>query len=298
MSQDIRDKTILNHKDIIELNFIKAPGIYLFRRHYRDGLRSHIMEVLPPKTVKDETKGIIINGLKLFPRAEPSKMLRIFKTRFNTLKEAKEEIKRVKIIGRYLAPDNIAKSQEFLVDYLNHDKWEILLCGLQEYIKGVVLDPWALLDKRHLASMLTELGLKKNKVSEKTINLWITTVQEKAEIFIEKIKKMILMANCVPDLAGIGNLILTRSGNIKLVDINNISNVSFDSIIKVDNRGYPVCDKSIEALSMIEQKLLKRSLNKNDHIYRTFLDPVRMDKVKVIERKFQTSMEPTISFLD
>lgn len=298
MEQDIRDNEILNHQDIIGLNFINAHGIYIFRRHYRDGLRSHIMEVLAPKAVENETKGIVIDGFRLFPRAEPSNMLRIFKARFKTLKEAEEEIKRVKIIGKYLAPDNIAKSQEFLVNYLNHGKWGIILCGLQEYVRGVVLDPWALLDQKHLASLLNELGFKKNDVSQKIKNLWINTIEEKAEIFIEKIKKMILEANYVPDLAGIGNLILTRTGNIKLVDINNISNVSFNSIIKVDDRGYPVCDKSIEALSRLEKKLLKRSLNKNDLIYRTFLDPVRMDEVKVLERKFYTSMELKISFPD
>jgi hypothetical protein len=256
------------------------------------------MELLPLKAVENETKGIVIDGLRLFPMAEPSNMLRIFKTRFKTLKEAEEEIKRVKIIGKYLAPDNIAKSQEFLVNYLNHGKWEIILCGLQEYVKGVVLDPWALLDKRHLASLLNDLGFKKNEVSEKVKKIWINTVQEKAEIFIEKIKKMILGANYVPDLAGIGNLILTCTGSIKLVDINNISNASFDSIIKVDDRGYPVCDKSIEALSRLEEKLLKRSPDKNDLIYRTFLDPVRMDEVKVLERKFYSSMESKISFPD
>ena len=298
MTQDIRDTVILDHKDIIGLNFIKARGIYIFRRHYRDGLRSHIMEVLPSKAVENEIRGIVIDGLRLFPRAEPLNMLRIFKTRFKTLKDAGEELKRVKIIGKYLAPDNIAKSQEFLVNYMNQGKWEIILCGLQEYVKGAILDPWAFLDKRHLASFSNDLGFKEKEVSEKTKDLWINTVQEKAEIFIGKIKKLILGANYVPDLAGIGNLILTCTGCIKLVDINNISNVSFDSIVKVDDRGYPVCDKSIEALSLLEEKLLKRSPDKNDLIYKTFLDPVRMEEAKSLEKKFYACMESKIFLSD
>ena len=93
---------------------------------------------------------------------------------------------------------------------------------------------------------------------------------------------MILQTNRVPDLAGVGNLILTRSGNIKLVDINNISRVSFDRTIPLDDRGYPVCDKSIEALSLLERKLTGRSLDGRDIIYNTFLDPERMKDVKEI----------------
>ncbi|MGA1839311.1 MAG: hypothetical protein ACMUIU_01690 [bacterium] len=298
MEQDIRDHTILNHKDIIGLNFIRSHGIYHFRRHYREGLRSHIMELLTPKAVENETKGMVVDGLRLFPRAEPSGMLRIFKTRFKTLKEAEEEIKRVKIIAKYLAPDNIAKSQEFIVNYFNHDKWEIILCGLQEYVKGVILDPWAILDKRHMASLMFDMGFRKNEVSENVKESWINGVREQVEIFIRRIKKMILEANYVPDLAGIGNLIITPKGNIKLVDINNISNISFDSIIKIDDRGYPVCDKSIEALFQLEKKMLKRSPQKNDLIYRTFLDPARMDEVKALERKFYSSIELNLSFPD
>jgi hypothetical protein len=143
MPEDIRDKPYLNHKDILGLNFIRDPGIYYYRRHYRAGLRSHIMQVLNPENVENETKGIIIDGVKWYPRADPLKMLRIFRTRFKTLKEAEEELKRVKIIETYLAPDNLAMSEEFLVDYVMHGKREILLCGLQEYVEGEVLVPWS-----------------------------------------------------------------------------------------------------------------------------------------------------------
>ncbi|MDL1960036.1 MAG: hypothetical protein LWW99_11905, partial [Deltaproteobacteria bacterium] len=95
---------------------------------------------------------------------------------------------------------------------------------------------------------------------------------------------------------GAGNLILTRSGNIKLVDINNVSRVSFDSIISLDDRGYPICDKSIEALSLIEQKLLGRFLLRTDPIYDTFLDPERVKEVRALDEEFQLSMAPAMSW--
>ena len=98
MPEDIRDKPYLMHKDILGLNFIRDPGIYFYRRHYRSGLRSHIMQVLNSEDVEKENKGIIIDGLSWYPRAEPLKMLRIFRKRFNTLEDAKEELKKVRVI--------------------------------------------------------------------------------------------------------------------------------------------------------------------------------------------------------
>ena len=70
------------------------------------------------------------------------------------------------------------------------------------------------------------------------------------------------------------------------MDINNVSSLSFDRTIPIDDRGYPVCDKSIEALSLLERKLTNRSLDKRDIIYKTFLDPERMKDVKKIEKRF------------
>ena len=101
MIDDIRDKLYIDHKDVLGLNFIRDPGTYIYRRHYRQGMRSHIMEVLDLKDVENETKGIVIDGLKLYPRAQPLKMLRIFRTRFNALKNAEEEVRRVKTIETY-----------------------------------------------------------------------------------------------------------------------------------------------------------------------------------------------------
>jgi len=118
---------------------------------------------------------------------------------------------------------------------------------------------------------------------------WIAGVRTQAERFVLQLKKLISKAGYVPDLAGSGNLILTPSGLIKLVDINNISRVSFDSPIPLDDRGYPVCDKSVEALSMLERNLAGRPLDPDDGIYQVFLAPARMEKVRIIEREFHTA---------
>ena len=296
MTEDIRDKPYLNHEDILGQNFIRAPGIYLYRRHYSQGLRSHIMEVLDPKDVENEAKGIMIDGFMWYPRAEPLKMLRIYRTRFKNIEDGEEELKRVRIVETYLAPDYVARSEEFLTDYTRREKHEILLCGLQEYVKGEVLDPWSHLDKDHLISLLRDMGFDMGRDSVMIADRWIHSVREKAGNFIGKVKQMIVEANHVPDLAGVGNLLLTRSGDIKLVDINNISNLSFDAIINLDDRGYPVCDKSIQALSMLEQKLLGRPLDRNDLIYKTFLDPKRMEEVQAIEEEFHLPMKPAMSY--
>jgi hypothetical protein len=289
MAEDIRDKPHLDHNEILALNFIRSPGNYLFREHYYTGLRSHIMEVLDLVDVEKEKKGIVINGLRWYPRAEPLRMLRIFRIRFNDLEDAQEEIKKVKMIQEYLAPDHLASSEEFLVNYLNHGKTEILLCGLQDYVKGEMLDPWSHLNKNHLVSLLGRMA------SEKAADKWVRGVREKVENFVMKLRRLILEKNIVPDLAGMGNLILTPPGGIKLVDINNISKVSFHPIIRLDDRGYPVCDKSIEALSLLEHKLLNRTISRSDFIYKTFLDPERIKEVRALVKKFHMSMKSASS---
>jgi hypothetical protein len=195
------------------------------------------------------------------------------------------------MIESYLGPDNFAKSDEFLVDYELNGKREILLCGLQEYVKGAILDPWDQLDDSHLTSILRRISFETFEDAEEIGDQWTIEVRAKANDFITKIKKIILQANHVPDLAGIGNLLLTREGDIKLVDINNISHVSFDSEVRIDDRGYPVCDKSIESLSLLEQGLLKKPLPEDDVIYKTYLEPGRMEEVKAIEKEFLLAME-------
>ncbi len=291
--KDIRDKAYLNNKDILGLNFIKIPGIYYYRRYYREGLRSHIMEVLKPEDVEIETKGIIKNGIKLYPRAEPLKILRIFRTKFGSLKDAEEELKKVKILANYLAPDYLARPEEFLVNYKRGEKCEILLCGLQEYVKGELIEPWGHFDDDHLISMLDDMGVDDSAM---IISQWSRRVRKNMGNFVSKIKQMIMETYHVPDLAGVGNLLLTKTGDIKLVDINNISGVSFDHTIKLDDRGYPVCDKSIEALFLLERKLSEGSLPIDTPPYKIFLDPERMKDVKAIEKKFHESMEGSMYY--
>ena len=48
MHIDIRDRPTIDHDDVIALNFIRSSPSCVFRRHFRQGLRSHIMEILDP----------------------------------------------------------------------------------------------------------------------------------------------------------------------------------------------------------------------------------------------------------
>jgi hypothetical protein len=295
VNSDIRDKLRLNHSDILELNFIRSPGRFVFRRHYRAGLRSHVMGVLRPEDVKREKEGIERDGVKWFPKAKPLKMLRVFRTRFDRLEDATQELKRVKMVEKYLAPEYMAMSNEFLVDYHVHGKYETLLCGLQEYVEGEILDPWELLDQQSLWALFCRMTVHEehgSRSKQDQIEKWAGTVRSKAGRALAQIRKMIREAYLIPDLAGVGNLVLTPSGGIKLVDINNISEVSREADISCDGKGYPVCDKSVEALSLLEQKLLGRSLDKTDPVYGVFLDAGRMKEVQVLEKVFHRSRGP------
>ena len=69
MAEDIRDKSAIDHEDVVGLNFIQADGPYVFRRSYRNGLRSHVMAVLLAADVTVETKGMMADGVRWFPRA-------------------------------------------------------------------------------------------------------------------------------------------------------------------------------------------------------------------------------------
>jgi hypothetical protein len=291
MTEDIRDKPFLRHDDILNLNFIRSPGGYFYRRHYRAGLRSHIMEVLKREEWELEEQGIVEDKLTRFPRARPIKMLRLFRTRFRGLDEAEEELRRVKVILSYLGPRLLATSEEFLVSYQVLGQTELLLCGLQEYVEGEIVDPWARFDDDRLAFLFTRFDLENQRSGVSGVDQWIRIVREKAKYFIEKNKEMILGANLVPDLAGIGNLLLTRNGDIKLVDINNVSNVSFGNTIQLDDRGYPVCDKSIEALFRLEQEFVGPSIPGESNIYKVFLDPQRMKEVNAIQEAFHEAIK-------
>jgi hypothetical protein len=248
------------------------------------------MEVLKWRDWEQEEKGVVKDMLTWFPKARPIKMLRLFRSQFRSRDEAEEELRRVKVILSYLGPNHLAPSEEFLVSYQVLGQTEILLCGLQEYVDGEILDPWTRFDNDHLAFLFTRMEPDNQQERVTQTDQWIKVVRKKMKNFIEKNKEMILGANLVPDLAGIGNLLLTRNGDIKLVDINNVSNVSFGTTIQLDDRGYPVCDKSIEALFRLEQDFVGPSNYSESDIYRTFLDPQRMKEVNAIQDAFHQAM--------
>lgn len=293
MSDDIRDKPFLTHQDVVRLNFVRNTAPYVFRRHYRTGLRSHIMELLEKGDLDSEREGVMVDGIRWFPGARPLKMLRIFRTRFLDLAGALQELRRVRIVLEYLAPDHVARSDEFLVSYSCGGRWDMILCGLQEYVHGEILDPWSPMSRQHLEELFTRLHPHGEGFRGK-LDALVHAAQEQAERFVTRIRRMVLEAHHIPDLAGVGNLLMTPEGLIKLVDINNITGVSFKSTVPLDDRGYPVCDKSIEALALIEGRLLGRAMDEKDPIYSHFLDPLRIREVKAIEREFHLAMKPDL----
>jgi len=290
MIQDIRHKSLVTHDDVTTLNFIRRSVTYVFRQYHKQGLRSHVMEVLNPDDVLKQTKGVLIDGIRCFPWAEPIKMLRIFRTKFDSLEEAFDEIRKLRIVETYLPDDSYAKSHEFFVDYIWDDTRDIILCGLQEYVDGEVLNPWDLTDENLVADLFSRMKVKSGRASEMTTGQRIQRFQKKAKAFIDGAKKMILETRYVPDFAGVANLLVTAQGEIKLVDINNISKISFGPDIVLDDKGYPVCDKSIEAIWMLEKGLLDTPVDDTDPLYKPFLDPKRVKEVKFFEEKFHRDL--------
>jgi len=288
---DIRSKKRLKPADVLGLNFIREPAVYVYRPHPRQGLRSYIMEVLKPEDAHVEKHGVERDGVTWYPHARPVKMLRLFRTRFRSRDDAVEEIRRLKVIEAYLPPENIARSEEFLVDYAVAGKMEILLCGLQVFVEGEILDPWSLDAEKHVLELLACISTVRVSESGDGRGARWCRLQEEAEIFIGSIKKMVRERRMIPDLAGIGNILLTRSGRIRLVDINNICHVRFDQNIDLDDKGYPACDKSIEALFLLERHLLTPHADITSLPYGHFLKPDRMEEVREMEEKFYERLE-------
>lgn len=292
MAEDIRNTSHIRHEDIVALNFIRNPGAYVYRKYHKQGLRSHIMEVLNPDDVIKQNQGEILNGTRFFPWAKPKKMLRIFRTKFYTMAEALEEIRRFKIVEKYLPNNSYAKSDEFIVDYLWNGNHDFILCGLQEYVEGEILNPWDITDRNQVENLFACMKGENQNDSVMSTKKLVHRFQRNLENFIISVKKMILETNLIPDFAGVENLLITTAGDIKLVDINNISDVSFGPDILLDDKGYPVCDKSIEAISILEKKLLDRPIYRTETLYRIFLDPDRMKEVKELEEQFHRSLKP------
>lgn len=280
-SRDIRDIASLTGKEVAQLNFIRDSKSRRFRKHNRQGMRSHIFEVLAADDLVKETKGEIVGGIRWYPRAVPRYMLRILRTRFATLDETLEEIKKYTLVLQYLGPELIATSTEFIVEYTGTGKSEIVLCGLQEYVQGAILDPWMFLGQDPLKTFY-----QSRFPDDKPDSIRMAKTIEAVAAFVKRMRRMILETGYITDLAGNGNLILTRTGQIILVDINNIIKVSMNDTILLDDKGYPSADKSIEVLSLLEEKILKTENISGDPLYKHFLSRDRMKRVRRLEKQF------------
>jgi hypothetical protein len=290
---DIRDHPDIGHDDIVALNFIRPNDRLFFRRHYRHGLRSHIMEVLVAKDVRLETQGHWVDGIRYFPRARPLKMLRLFRSRFGSREQALDEIRRLQILDRYLADSFYARSIEFIVDYRGPEGYATMLCGLQEYVPGEDLDPWHHNPSNQLPEICRRLITDHDTAMHLSDEALYRRIQGQIALFVERIKRMVRETGHIPDLAGIGNILITAAGTVKLVDINNISQLAHDHGIPVDDKGYPVCDKSVEALYLLETHFIGGDAAvRNDPLYRVFLDPQRMRDVRRLEQAFIRSLNP------
>ncbi len=283
---DIRDKISLSGSEFKELNFINASGKYEFRKFYRSGLRSHILEILLSDDLKKETHGVSIDGIRMFPRARPVKMFRILRHKFKSTKDVFQEIKKYTILLDALGPEYIALSDEIIVDYLGAKKNNILLCGFQEYVAGEILEPWRFLGPNYLQNLY-----KSMMTDDLSVQILVNKAKKSIQGFVKRIRQMISDTGYLPDLAGIGNLILTRDAQLKLVDINNIVEIKLDDHILIDDKGYPSCDVSVEVLSILERDLLDKEIHMDDPLYDLFLAPERRKKVKKLEKTFYKRLE-------
>jgi len=278
---DIRDVASLTGREVVQLNFIRDSDQYFFRKHNRQGMRSHIFEVLAVPDLLKEREGAVVDGIRRYPRAIPRFMLRILRARFSSLEQIMSEINKYTLVLKFLGPELIAISNEFIVDYTGTGKSEIVLCGLQEYIRGAILDPWGLVGEDPLDTFFQSRfpggGSDKKRTA---VSLQSITA------FVNRMRKMITESGYVTDLAGNGNLIITASGAVKLVDINNIVRVPRGDDIPLDDKDYPSCDKSIEVLFILEEKILKSQNLLIDPLYSHFLSTERKKRAGSLERQF------------
>ena len=285
MTNDIRDQAYLSGNAVQKLNFVSNSDRYIFRKHYRSGLRSHIFEILTAEDVLKETQGVDMDGIQLFPRAKPKKMFRILRNKFKGKEEIFHEIKKYRLLLKFLGPEFIAESDEFIVDYTGIGTSQIVLCGLQEYVEGEMLDPWRLFGETYLRDLF-----KFNIQEGPQLQSLVRKAQKNIAKFVKRTRHMITDMGYIPDLAGIGNLILTPGGALKLVDINNIVKIKLDDSILIDDKGYPSCDISVEVLSILEREILQKDIHTDDPLYRVFLSPERKKRVKALEKKFYKNL--------
>lgn len=282
MSQDIRDRDYADGEAVLSLNFINETGPLTFRKYHRSGLRSLIFEVVSKVDVQKETRGEVVDGIRMFPRARPLKIFRIFRTRVDSIEKIFKEIERYRHLLTYLGPDLLARSEEFMASYEIDGSHRILFCGLQEYVPGEILDPWRPWGKGSLAAMFSAAPNPEQATE---------TARKQLTQFLKKIRNMIHETGYIPDLAGVGNLVLTPEGRLKLVDINNIVKLTFDDEIPLDDRDYPACDVTIQALARLETHILGRPVDMSDPLYRHFLPAQRQARAKVYERLFYQSLD-------
>jgi len=289
---DIREQAHLSGDEVKKLNFIHDSKTLVFRKYYRSGLRSHIFEVLLAKDILKETQGELIDGIRMFPRARPIKMFRILRNRFKSKEAVFQEIEKYNNLLKFLGPGLIALSEEFIADYTGMEKSRIILCGLQEYVEGKILDPWRLSGDNCLMDLFLSMpkarASARQTVVENKTN--IKNAKKNIGLFVKKVRQMIVQTGYIPDLAGIGNLILTPAGDLKLVDINNIVEIKINDTILLDDKGYPSCDVSIEVLSILERDLLQKKIHMDDPLYSHFFSPERKKRVKSIENEFYLNL--------
>jgi hypothetical protein len=290
-SNDIRIRSRLVHEDIVGLNFIRAETGYVFRQHYREGLRSHIMEVLPADDVRRETHGEMVNGVRIFPRARPVKMLRLFRRPFGAPEEVFDETRRFKLVAACLGRELIAHSNEFIVEYIFDGKRHLMLCGLQEFVRGEIFDPWMPMTVSSLRRLLDGMNTGR-KHREEIVARAVSRARVQAARLAAGARRLIREAGIVPDLSGIGNLILMRDGSIKLVDINNICDVGTGGDIPLDDCGYPSADKAVEVIALLEHHLLERVPDPLDPVLGAFLSADRRRQVRRLVRRCRFTNYP------
>ena len=244
-------------------------------------MRSHVMEVLDARDLERELHGELKGTIRLYPRALPRYMLRILRKRFTSVEQVLGEIDAYALVVAYLGSEHVAVSTEFIVEYTGTGAAEIVLCGMQEYVNGALFDPWGLVETKPLESFY-----RSRFPGEQAVSVFVPGGLESVASFVHRTREMVTEAGCIPDLAGNGNLLMTHSGNLKLVDINNILQVGEDEAIPLDSKGYPSCDKSIEVLWILENRVLKTANATRDPLYRHFLSAERVEKVRRIEKTF------------
>ncbi len=246
----IRYQQSVSHDEVVGAG-LASPN-YHYQRHYLQGMRSHVIEVIPQQRWDDYTNGVVIDELRQWPKPVPVAMLRILKEEFAHIDDALAEARKTNLLQQHM-DGYVAKSLEFIAGTQN----DFYLCGSQKYIKGEIFGPWG------------------------AINLKIDS--EKTRGFVTTVKNMVIKTGYIPDLVGNGNIIVSENGSLTLVDINNIQKVGINHQIKLDNKLYPIVDLSIEALFRIEQMI--GSVD-DWSLYNHYRDPVRINEVTAIEKEW------------